>query len=571
MRPPAPTASSARRERTPVPLGDPPLEPRRSPSPRRTTVPIVFIGLVLVLGGLKLWSVARDEIVVRDFPFDDVWYVTSADGWYWGVPYDRGGLTRQPAYPLWIAAARATGFPLRAATELLLLAAGALLALALWRAGVPQVPAAAVFAAVAFHPFSFYVNSFILPDALYAPTLLLGAAGLVALLDRGARLPVAILTGAALAVLWHTRQENALILAYLALFALLGVWVRVREAPGLRAAAREVAPLVLVPALIVGLSALALRIVNLKVFGAFTEYEFASPAFQDAYGSLLRITPDPPRPGVPAPREVRRRAYAVSPAFRRLEPHLDGRRGEHWASFSGGAPRLAGEIGTGIFGWALRDAVREAGLGGSAGEADAFYRQVAQEIDAACEGDRLECRPALLGPFDPHLPNYVSRVPASFLDQLRLLVRSGAAVDRRRPNPIRPEYLGFANQVLNRRASLLTETVRLAGWAVHPRDPVTAVSFRNPEGRVLAETARLHARPDLERHLRATFGESTSAPTEAGFALTVPLSTDRVPAGRLVFSLRSGRTVELPLEELREAPLARLRRLGSGPDALEYA
>jgi hypothetical protein len=520
---------------------------------------------VAVFGCLKLWSIAEDEIVVRDHPFDDVWYVTSAAGWYWGMPYGQAALTRQAAYPLWIAVAGATGLPLRVATELLLLAAAGALALAFLRAGLPQIPSAAVFGAVAFHPFSFYVNSFALPDSLYAPMLLLGTAGMVTLVARGFHVAAAILTGTALAVLWHTRQESALILGYLALFGLLGVGLRMRDTSDLRAAVRGAFPMVLVPALIVGTSSLAVRLVNLRVFGAFTEYEFASPAFRSAYASLLRIEPEPARPGIPAPREVRRRAYAVSPTFRRLEPFFDGPAGLRWA------PGPEGEIGTGTFGWALRDAVRVTGHGDSAREADAFYRRMADEIETACESDRLRCRPVRFGPFDPDVENYVARIPASFLNQLRTLVRSSAAFDRRGTDPIRPDYLGLANEVMNRRAALLVDQMRFTGWAAHAIDPVTAVSFENPEGEVLAVSDRLRSRPDLERYFRTRFGGSAGANTNAAFTLTVPVSSDRIPEGRLVFTLRSGRTLGLSSAQLRRAPLSRLLRLGSGPDALEYA
>jgi hypothetical protein len=532
-----------------------------------------LVAAILLVSGLKLWSLSQEELVVRDYPADDPWYLRSAAGWYWSLPYEQRPLNRQPGYPLWIAAAGTTGLPLRLSTEILFLAAAATFVLALARAGAPALLPAPLFALVAFHPFSYYVNGFPLVDSFYAPVLLLALAGMVLLLAKGTRAGPVLLTGLALAVLWHTRQENVLVLLYLLLLGGCAAWVRSPAAPSVRAAAQQALPVVLLPGAIVLASSLAVRTANLLVFGSFAEYEFATPAFQAAYRALLRIEPEPPLPGIPVPREVRRRVYAVSPTFRLLEPDLDGPGGRHWASFTATSPDPAvrGEISAGNFGWALTNAVKRSGRARTAADADALYRRIAAEIEAACDEGRLQCRRVPFGPLDPHLGGYLTRLPSSLARVGGRLVWAGEPAERRRDHPLRPEYVALANDVTNRRAALVTETLRLGGWAAHPTDPVTTIRFVTPEGGVLAVTSGLRSRPDLERYFRRRWGDD-AARTPAAFDLDVPLSRDRLPAGEVQFNLASGATAALPLSRLREVALRRIVRIEEGPAAgLEYS
>lgn len=65
--------------------------------------------------------------------------------------------------------------------------------------------------------------------------------------------------------------------------------------------------------------------------------------------------------------------------------------------------RRPGEIRGGWFYWALRDAAARAGHHASAAAASAYYRQLAVEVRAACEGHRLECTSShatLMPPWD---------------------------------------------------------------------------------------------------------------------------------------------------------------------------
>ena len=75
----------------------------------------------------------------------------------------------------------------------------------------------------------------------------------------------------------------------------------------------------------------------------------------------------------------------MSPALAELEPHLEGALHEKWAD-----PE-SGEFGGGWFVFALIEAAERCGYYGSAREADAFHRRLADEVNAACADGRVEC------------------------------------------------------------------------------------------------------------------------------------------------------------------------------------
>jgi hypothetical protein len=89
----------------------------------------------------------------------------------------------------------------------------------------------------------------------------------------------------------------------------------------------------IVSTVVAGVS-LAVRTLNYVSFGVFADHELAMPGFLDAYGVLLRITPQRRVPLVSVPRESLKHAYTVSPTFRLLQPYFDGPEGLYWETLS---------------------------------------------------------------------------------------------------------------------------------------------------------------------------------------------------------------------------------------------
>jgi hypothetical protein len=139
-------------------------------------------------------------------------------------------------------------------------------------------------------------------------------------------------------------------------------------------------------------------------YGVYSIVELREPAFKDAVGALMRVNPSERLPKVAVSRESRQMVYAVSPAFRELQPWLEGRVGENAVLASRSVendPGTEGEILAGWFHWTLRDAAQFAGHYDSPLEASAYYRRLAGEIDAACARGDIPCGPPLSGLIPP--------------------------------------------------------------------------------------------------------------------------------------------------------------------------
>ena len=503
-----------------------------------------FLFVCLLLGLFKLWLVSGDEIVASYSPHDALWFIQSAKQRYWRGPYDAPfgapSFIRPPAYPLFIALTKATGFPLRISTELLFLTAAFVFAVSIIKAGKSRLLAILLYAVIIFHPASFQVSSRATPDSFYACTLLIALACMIILLlkrDDIYRLRYAILTGAVLAILWHIRQESVIILALLVVYGLIALLtVGVGRKPR-SATLRQLGVIVLVPALVILLVSIAVNTINYAKFGVFAADAMSGPGFESANKALLRIQPMlPPARFVAVPQEVRLRAYRVSPALQELKSTLEGPAGRSWASYARSVGvQVDGEISTPHFWWALNKGAYDIGYNKSPGQADQYFQRVADEINAACADGRLQCRWAFSSFLDPHVQNYLPYLPASF----RRI--GGLFFQRYEPDcandelSLPPEVRELFDEMANRRSANTTPWMaHLSGWAANPNDNLQRIVIRDQMGRVLASTDQFTPRPDVVSSYAA---QDIKIPQNSGYRLEYPAG---MPARRSFSSLRTG-------------------------------
>ncbi len=344
---------------------------------------------VMALGGAG----ADDALFVRQAAF-------LAQG-RWLGPYDNLTLAKGPVYPMFIAASSFLAAPLKLTEHLVYLAVAALVAVYVARQAGRRWLGLALFTLLALNPvFWDPLLARVIREGLYV-SLSLAVVGLAVLatFDRGGGVRRA-LQGVALGLVagafWLTREEGLWIVPALAVvfcLALAVVAVRRRWA-----SLGGVAIALLAACVGFGTVYGAVAGLNDRYYGAFATNEFKSGAFVRAYGAISRIVPDAWRRYVVFPADARRRAYAVSSAAAELRPFLDGDEGEGWRRVGCEQMQLAAaacpEILSGWFMWALRDAATAAGHGGSWRSARVFYRQIADQIDAACDDGRLRCLPA---------------------------------------------------------------------------------------------------------------------------------------------------------------------------------
>jgi hypothetical protein len=389
-------------------------------SERTGTARYNFWPLLGALGvvALALWLTADQEVVALVSPHDDQFFMQRAECGYWfDQGYTQFSFIKDPIYPLFGWIWFRLGINLRLATAASYLAAAGFFSWSLVRRRSHGGVGLLVFAACALHPMQFAVFQQTTADALY-PTLLLLVLGALLVQFQEAGRPGwwrhGLFSGLALGLLWNTRPERPLAGLLLLFFLAVGGYTAWRQAPTWKVAFGQwLRAWALVPA-VLALTALTIPTANYVRFGVFATSDLQAPGFWSAYQALTSIRPQRSLRLVSVTREARLQAYAVSPSFRQLQPYLEGNVGEKYASFGRRLYALPpGELAGGWFWWAVRDATAAAGHCRSAEEAEAFYRQIAEELQTAVRAGTLDSRVVLPAGFDPNPENYLPYLPGS--------------------------------------------------------------------------------------------------------------------------------------------------------------
>jgi hypothetical protein len=290
------------------------------------------------------------------------------------------------------------------------------------------------FAVMLLHPASFLFNNHTMSDSFYAGVLPLALGGLLLTLFTG-KSGHAIWTGVTLGVLWNTREESILVPAMLGVFFAVAVFRQRSEIGSWKAAARfwiKPAASMLAP---LALLVLAVDVANYRVFHSCSKSDLTSPSFQAAYKALLQIRPSRPERFVSVSTEALETAYQVSPAFARLKPQFEGDLGRAWQVPAFNSLGIH-EIGAPWFFWALRSVAANSGdIHDTAENADRFYREVATQINRACDEGRVPTRFVLSTFLDPgalasirYLPESFRRIAGLFLQQYETVAERDDAI-----------------------------------------------------------------------------------------------------------------------------------------------
>ena len=360
-----------------------------------------WVAVVGALAAVRLWITGALPLqVISGAGYDDRLFVERAADLVagnWLGDYGMLTFAKGPFYPIWVAALDVVGVPLLLARHALYVAACVTLVAALR----PLLRGAGIRLALLllllFNPATYHGEAMrVVRDGIYSSLALFVLAGAIALLLRSEKpprtvLPWAVTLGAALAALWMTREEGVWIfpaLVILAVATAIGSWMRNRRRlePGVLG---WLGALALAASLVAGVAA-----TNRIVYGAFVITDARSGAFPDAFGALMRVEDSPEFPFVTLDRAERAKLYPVSPALTEIAPWLDGRQGRIWVAATENAlGSMSGEIGTGWLFWAVRTGVAGRGHYRDPASAEAFYRRLASEIDAACAGGTVRCGP----------------------------------------------------------------------------------------------------------------------------------------------------------------------------------
>ena len=483
--------------------------PGDSPAAVTPRFGVVSWMVIVIAASTKLWLTAcRTLDAIGWADYDDHWFLRKAisilDG-RWLGPYNSMTLIKGAAYPLWIAFVSRLGIPLLPAQQLLY----ALASLAVSVALAPSIRSSAarvvLFVVVLFNPMTFSddIASRVAREGFYPALGLLifaGVAGAALRLEARRRdvLPWVLLSGVAFAVFWHTREEGVWILPLLGLATVAVVcWVVIEW----RARWRRGLLVVALPALIFTVAHEAIVVTNGLRYGVFADVEFKWRPYLHAFGSLRQVRQHPPVARVAVPEEVRRRVYAISPAFAELRPLLE-RDLVGWK-------RGAADYENDSFMWAFREAVDRAGYykrGGAAVEN--YYERLSHEIERARVAGRLDARQARASLFPPLLWGQRRAVFQTWIVAAgRVLRFADVSVNPAHSDGSDDELREFAAVTHMRLAprQVFARRVRATGWVIDVHGAL-AITIERPDGTAVtdATVTRLPS-PDLYEHLEQSW------------------------------------------------------------------
>ena len=516
----------------------------------------LFATCFAILSSIKLVLVANREIVGAYRPYDEYWHIQAALHWIWGRLFNEMTLVHLPTYAAYLAASGAIGVPLRISTEIVYLSCAALLALSLGRLRAGRALQLVVFALLAFHPYIYEGFDFALPEMLYT-CLMLAFVGLfirvVVPVSRSDLLLNAMLFAVTAAFMWHLRKESILIGGLFGLItlaiaaALILKFITRRDAFGLTGR------LVACPLLGVILLGMTISAGNGLRYGLWDTDQLSAPNYVRMFSSLLAIRPDHLIRRVSVTREAREKAYGVSPAFRELQPFLDGDTASITRTLGVGG----GEIGAGWLPWTLIEAVTAAGHFGTPSDAEAFYNRVANEIDAALKDGRLPYRRAWLSDVDP-VRVWLPYLPASTKMLSKSLFPSNSPRYPDRIESTAADVSTIYDRVTRRRTALGPPQFRAQGWVVSSHGRPLKVQIIDKDDEDISSHFEPVRRSDVKPIVSQDFrpgpdplGFDVSWPTAGSRSvrLRVVLEDFKVATSEPIDKVPLGTVIKLPFSE----------------------
>ena len=346
----------------------------------------------------------------------------------WLGPFGQFTLMKGPGYPAFLAFASWIGIPVSLAHALFHGAAVSFAALRSRRFIAGYLVPVVLFTLLLWHPI-FLTSPFlrVTPDVVFSDQSLifvvaLASALLIAPTSRE-RVINSVFSGLILGWLWLTREEAIWVLSGISIVALAALWNAFND--------RRLGSIFGAIGLIVLTfitTQVAFQAINWRVYGKFVGVDVKEKNFQRALGAIQSVRSGPWRPFVAVTGDTMERIYPVSPSFALLRPQFDGPLGATWKQASCEAYLLTcGDIGSGWFFGALRDAASANGFYRSPATASAFFGKVADEISAACAQGELACSPQLISEMPYYTWSQLAQLPSRHMQFLRLALLLNSA------------------------------------------------------------------------------------------------------------------------------------------------
>lgn len=361
---------------------------------------LVVLGLV----ALRFWlGSAAPMYAIPAAPYDDRIFLIQATSLLegnWLGNFTDLTLVKGPFYSMFFATSSWLGMSLSHA-HLLFYAFAAWVVLLAIRQASPRMPIwiqSVGFAVILFCPvmadIGVHVRAWRQPVWVSLCVLVIASSGGLAMSARASqrrKIMWAAILGLSFGAAWLTREEAI----WLACPLVVGMgsyaiccW---QEKLDWRRAILALSPLLLAP-FVVQLVAWK----NYREYGFWGIVEMRGTAYVEAYAALARVAPFQWEKRIPVSKAARMNIYEVSPTFASLRDEMEEGIGAIMMQITEGAvgiPASEGEIAGGWMLWTLRTAVQRKGHCKSFADEQAFYRKLADEVNAACDSGKLDCLP----------------------------------------------------------------------------------------------------------------------------------------------------------------------------------
>jgi len=406
----------------------------------------------------------------------------------WLGHYNNLTLAKGPVYPMWIAFNSLLGFPLLLSQQILYILSVAFFILVIRRAISNQGLLLLIYVVLIFNPMSFCdgVTTRTIRENIYpALTLFIisSATGLFLSSRKHAKNTIiwSVSLGVLLSLFWLTREEGIWILSFLVPVLLYLLYALYKEKPHNW---RSFLLIYTLPFLILFFSTTLISTINYYKYGIFSVVEFKNKNFLDAYGSLMRVKDKKWEHYLLVSREKRNMIYEVSPTFAKLQPFLEGNLGNNWAKNAAQNLNLSNtdEIRGGWFMWAFRDAVSMAGYYKNGKSAMNFYKQLAQEINLACEEKKLDCFPRRSTMAPSWNNNYIDFLINSTKNSIIYTATFDGFMAMLSETKGNKKDLDMISKLTNEPVYISEKNpaLKISGWAFQPDGPVS-LSIKNKD------------------------------------------------------------------------------------------
>ena len=531
------------------------MGPRRKQVKRSNRILIAGIALVYVC---KLILVESLRIVAIPGGIEDdrlfVDLAVSILNGEWLGHYNHMTLSKDPFFPLFLAANFLLGLPLKFTEQLLYLLSGIILLYALSGTIKNRFCLLVLFVIYAFNPAAASVATLrVLREGIYPSLTVLVFAGMIGMALSSEQptkrlVKWSLLTGIALSAFWLTREEGVWIIPSI----FVSIVVSVLQAYRRRAEPQFFSRLfvtTLLPWMICALGVGLVASINKVKYDIFTTNEIKSKPFASAYGAFLRVDHSEPivvptgwQARVSVPRSVRNAVAGVSSSFREIQ--FD-KVGNVWVEMScRNAKEPCDDMPGGVFLWALRQAVQKAGYSLDSKIAANYYQKLADEINSACDEKRLKCGPKRSSLVPPLSPEHLQEIPSIFLRGVLMVSTFDGAHTGLYPSaPALPEGLELFRNISRGIVSppaIHEKQIRIRGWVFRPDDEAVDVKVLSDSRNTFVER---QAGEDVVRHFKDPAARNARFHIDAKY----------YDECRLVFSIKGRTLAEASLNERPES------------------